>query len=182
MTEGAATNFFYLLSKSFFSVIPWLIIKFFNFYFMPQARGQDFLEVDLSERKDEPRKKDLDNLVEIEFSKEKCPFKENMEICENSLVKVMDEYRVFCFMERRNLLSDEVDVTKSDFIKSKKKVEKQYKKLVCEATKEQYAWWINHTLDSLLKERYEEADPDYIFERLKMFKEARDERISQGGK
>jgi len=149
---------------------------------MPQARGQDFLEVDLSERKDEPRKKDLDNLVEIDFSKEKCPFRENMEVCEKSLTKVLDEHRVYCFMERRDLLSDEVDITESDFIKTQKKIEKEYKKLVCDATNEQYAWWINHTLESILQERNEDADPDYLFERLRIFKEARDKRINQGKK
>lgn len=148
---------------------------------MPQAREEEFFEVDLSEGRDEPRKKDLDNLIEYDFSKEKFTFEEKIGICEEGLTQLMDERKVYSFMERRNLLSDSVDVTEGDFVKSQRKIEKEYKDLVCEANSEQYRWWVTHTLDTLLEECKFSADPNDMFEKIRLFKEIREERIEKFG-
>ena len=148
---------------------------------MPQARREEFFEVDLSEGRDEPRKKDLDNLIEYDFSKERLPFEEKIKVCEENLTQLMDERKVYSFMERRNLLSDDVDVTEGDFIKSQKKIEEEYKNLVSEADGEQYRWWVTHTLDTLLEECKFSSDPNDLFEKIRLFKEIREERLEKFG-
>ena len=146
---------------------------------MPQARGEEFFEVDLSEGRDEPRKKDLDNLIEYDFTKERLSFEEKIEACEESLTQLMDEHKVYSFMERRNLLSDDVDITEADFVKSQRKIEKEYVELICKASNEQYRWWVTHTLDTLLEECKLSADPNDMFEKIRLFKEVREERIER---
>ncbi len=148
---------------------------------MPEAIVEESFEVDLSEGRDEPRKKDLDNLIEYDFSKEKLSFEEKIKIYEGGLTQLIDEKKVYLFMERRNLLSDDVDVTEGDFVKSQKKIEEEYKDLVCEANSKQYRWWVNYTLDTLLQECSSYADPNDIFEKLRLFKEVREARIEKFG-
>ena len=163
---------------------------------MPQLNQEDFFEVDLSDRKDEPRKEYLDNLIEVNFSKEKLTFKEKMQECESRLNQIMDEHKVFSFMERRNLLTENVEVEDSDFIKTRKHVEKEYVKLICDCTDEEYDWWRADTLNLLIYSLHPEhikakaekgssdldinnaraIDPDHAGFRLELFKKAMEKR------
>lgn len=148
---------------------------------MPQP-NEEFFEVDLSGTKDEPRKKDLENLIEVDFSEKNLSFEENMRLCESNLTQIMDEYKVFAFMERRNLLSDSVEVTGGDFLKARKDLEKKYVALVCKSGDEEYEWWVNHTLETLMGALKPEinveegVDPDHVAFRIELFQKARTRR------
>lgn len=80
---------------------------------------------------------------EVDFSEKEPSFEEKIVSCEVELDKVIKDHRLGVAPENENV-GDEF------FTKRRSKLEKEYLSLVCEASEQDYSWWLNETVDKLM--------------------------------
>ncbi len=80
---------------------------------------------------------------EVDFSEKEHSFEEKIVNCEVELDRVIKDHRLGIAPGKENV-GDEF------FIKRRTKLEDEYVSLVCEASEQDYSWWLNETVDKLM--------------------------------